>query len=88
MQPVAPIRRSVSQVRPAPRQSPEADYNSPPPRAQVTAFQYIGTTALTAIGPVSGRQYRFSHPGAVLEVDPRDMASLVGVPKLQQVRVG
>lgn len=60
-----------------------------PPRAakrsSYTYFQYIGKTALTAVGPVSGRTYRFDRPGAVVAVDPRDRRSLAAVPSLTQV---
>jgi hypothetical protein len=52
------------------------------------AFQYIGKTALTAMGPVSGRQYRFSYPGAIVEVDPRDREALSTVPNLRQAHIG
>jgi hypothetical protein len=48
-------------------------------------FQYIGKTALTALGLTTGRQYRFAHPGAILQVDPRDRASLSAIPNLRQV---
>jgi hypothetical protein len=48
-------------------------------------FQYVGKTALAAIGLVSGRQYRFASPGAILQVDPRDRASLAVVPNLRQL---
>lgn len=48
-------------------------------------FQYVGKTALTALGLVSGRQYRFGYPGAVLQVDSRDAASLSGVRNLRRV---
>jgi len=48
-------------------------------------FQYVGKTALTALGLVSGRQYRFGSPGAVLQVDSRDAASLSGVRNLRRV---
>jgi hypothetical protein len=51
----------------------------------MTAFQYTGPTALTAIGPLSGRRYQFTRPGAVIAVDPRDRASLATVPHLRQV---
>ncbi len=52
---------------------------------QGARFQYIGKTAMTAIGLISGRQYRFGSPGAILQVDPRDRASLAAVPNLRQV---
>ena len=48
-------------------------------------FQYVGKTALTAIGLPSRRLYRFANPGAILDVDPRDSASLAMVPNLQQI---
>jgi hypothetical protein len=40
-------------------------------------FEYVGRTALTAVGPVSGKRYRFDHPGAVIVVDSRDRPGLV-----------
>jgi hypothetical protein len=57
-----------------------------PAETQVIAFQYVGKSALTAIGPFSGRHYRFAHPGAIVPVDPRDAASLATVPNLHHVR--
>ncbi len=56
----------------------------PPVGRQIAAFEYVGKTALTAIGPVSGRHYRFSHSGAIVEVDLRDSASLATVPNLRR----
>lgn len=54
-------------------------------RYSTAFFQYLGATALTARGPKSGRTYRFAHPGAVVAVDPRDLAALTAVPGLRQV---
>lgn len=48
-------------------------------------FEYVGTTALTVFGPVSGAPYRFSNPGSRVRVDPRDRQSLAGVPVLRLV---
>ena len=50
-------------------------------------FQYVGKTALTAIGLTSGRQYRFGSPGAIVQVDPRDSASLAAIPNLRQITI-
>ena len=47
-------------------------------------FQYSGATAMVAIGPVSGKRYRFDGPGARVEVDPRDRRFLSNVPNLRQ----
>ena len=49
-------------------------------------FQYLGQTALTVTGPVSGNPYRFSRPGAIVAVDPRDMRSLMGLAQIRLVR--
>lgn len=48
-------------------------------------FEYLGATALTVIGPVSGRRYHFSGSGARISIDPRDRPGIARVPKLRQV---
>jgi len=48
-------------------------------------FEYVGKTAMTAIGAASGKGYRFDRPGAVITVDPRDRPSLALVPGLRLV---
>jgi hypothetical protein len=60
----------------------------PPPtgtRRYRVQFEYVGRTALTAVGPVSGKRYRFDHPGVVVVVDPRDRPGLAVVPNLRAV---
>jgi hypothetical protein len=47
-------------------------------------FEYVGKTALTVIGPVSGRRYGFTHPGDLLPVDERDGPSMAAVPNLRK----
>jgi hypothetical protein len=47
-----------------------------------TVFKYIGATALTVVGPATGRCYRFDRPGATLAVDLRDRATLAGIRNL------
>ncbi len=49
-------------------------------------FEYVGRTALTAVGRTTGLRYRFERPGARVAVDPRDRASLASVPVLCQVQ--
>lgn len=51
-------------------------------------FEYIGPTALTVKGAITGTTYRFEHPGAVIEVDRRDAAFVTGTPNLRRVRKG
>jgi hypothetical protein len=79
--------RPAIQHRPVNLSTSQVALRRPPVDQRVATFEYLGKTALTAIGPVSGRHYRFSHPGALLEVDPRDSASLATVPNLRK-RVG
>ncbi len=46
-------------------------------------FEYLGATAITAIGNMTGLQYRFSSPGVPVAVDARDRWSLEKVPLLR-----
>ncbi len=50
----------------------------------LVAFEYIGRTALTVIGPASHVTYRFDEPGARVVVDARDRASLDSLPMLRR----
>jgi len=54
--------------------------------AGVVQFEYVGRSSLMAIGPVTGRRYRFDGPGARVAVDRRDRRSLLSVPHLRQMR--
>jgi len=49
-------------------------------------FEYVGTSSLTVLGPISGRRYRFDGSGARAAVDRRDAPSIMAVPELRQVR--
>ena len=49
-------------------------------------FEYVGETAITAVGNVTGRQYRFAKPGVPVVVDARDRWSLARVPLLREIR--
>ncbi len=55
------------------------------PLAGVSA-QYVGATALTVVGPVSGRHYQFVGCGARLELDRRDLHGLARIPNLRFIR--
>lgn len=47
---------------------------------------YLGYSTLTAIGPATGRRYKFPARGAVLAVDPHDVPALLQVPNLVRSR--
>lgn len=49
-------------------------------------FEYTGKTALTVTGNVTGKQYRFSTPGARQEIDYRDIPGMVNIPVLRRIK--
>ena len=48
-------------------------------------FEYVGSTGLTLVSPVTGKRYRFEGPGSRVEIDARDRAWLASVPSLRPV---
>jgi hypothetical protein len=56
-----------------------------PMRYSHVFFEYVGPTALTAIGRATGKHYRFERPGARVAVEPTDRASVAQVPHLREV---
>ncbi len=48
-------------------------------------FEYVGATALTVTGPITGARYRFNRHGSRIHVDPSDSAALARVPVLRPV---
>ena len=47
-------------------------------------FEYTGHTAMAVIGGITRLRYTFIKPGAKVEVDARDRASLSAIPHLRQ----
>lgn len=81
--------RTAPLVSPTPHRltgaKPQTTVLRPSPRSHGVVFEYLGTTALTAIGPVSGQRYRFERPGARLKVDARDRPGLAQIANLKLV---
>jgi hypothetical protein len=48
-------------------------------------FEYIGKTALTIIGNVTGTRYRFNYPGNRQNIDNRDVPGITAIPVLKKV---
>jgi hypothetical protein len=48
-------------------------------------FEYVGSTALTTVGPVTGQRYRFERPRARVAVDARDANAIAAVPNLRPI---
>lgn len=59
---------------------------TPPATNSVEYFKYVGKTALTTVGPITGRRYHFATPGAVVEVDGYDAPGMAGVPNLRRTK--
>ncbi|MEO7045935.1 MAG: hypothetical protein ABI091_11560 [Ferruginibacter sp.] len=49
------------------------------------SFEYKGKTALTIKGNVSGKNYRFSKPGDIQQIDYRDAPSIMRVGALMKL---
>jgi hypothetical protein len=54
-------------------------------RPAFASMRYTGPTSAATTGAVTGRQYKFAHTGAVVQVDPRDKAALNKIPHLRQI---
>jgi hypothetical protein len=48
-------------------------------------FEYTGKTALTVVGNVTGKNYRFTRTGAVQIVDHRDAPGMKMIPVLKRI---
>jgi hypothetical protein len=72
---------SIARNNAAQRLPVRPDPAAVPPPAR-PAFRYVGATALTLVSPITRKTYRFEHPGARLEVDPRDRSWVAFAPNL------
>jgi hypothetical protein len=84
-----PRRQSVApktaRVGPQPARPGALARTSPPPVASgTTLFEYVGLTAMTVIGRVTGRRYRFERPGTTVAVDTRDVPGFSMVPHVRR----
>jgi hypothetical protein len=79
------IRAQASSVRRPDSQPKNSGTQKSPIHREGIKFQYVGKTAMIAIGLMSGQQYRFASPGTIVLVDPRDSASLEAIPNLRQI---
>jgi len=74
-----------SRIPPPIQVQPISTMPSPAPyRAVQPKFEYTGKTALTVVSPLTGKNYRFSKPGAQLTVDDRDRQWIAFIPNLKR----
>lgn len=59
--------------------------NRTAPVSRAILYEYTGSTGMTVAGPISGIRYRFAAPGSKLQIDPRDVPSLAGLPHLRRL---
>jgi hypothetical protein len=57
----------------------------PRPVSHSALYEYTGATGMTVTGSGSGMKYRFSQPGSKVQIDPRDVPSMAGLPNLRRV---
>ena len=77
-------RKEFSQAPHANSVHTQAKPSVQPPGAN-SSFEYVGKTALTVTGNVTGTQYRFNYPGSRQNIDYRDIAGIRTVPVLKAV---
>jgi len=50
------------------------------------SFEYTGHSALSVTGSITGKKYRFHHPGDIQTIDYRDASSMMAVPVLKKIK--
>jgi len=48
-------------------------------------FQYTGKTALTVVGNITRKSYRFKFPGDIQQIDVTDATAMTAVPVLKRM---
>lgn len=64
--------------------APLKTVNSGTQQSTNSVFEYTGKTALTVMGNITGRRYRFNRTGDLQSIDPRDAAGMMAVPVLRR----
>jgi hypothetical protein len=80
-------RRGILQGKMSGKSSEHRETTQTGPPAGSVLFEYVGSTAMTLVGPSTGRRYRFGWPGAQVAVDLKDAARVAAsVPHLRMIR--
>ena len=80
--------RATAPVAQAVRPAEPSSWPARMVQGEPVPFEYAGHSAMSAVGPITRRVYRFDHPGAVSLVDVRDVPGMLAVPKLRPARSG
>lgn len=57
----------------------------PPKMWSDVNFKYTGKTALSVVGSITGRHYRFQKTGDVQTIDYRDANAMMAIPVLNKI---
>lgn len=49
-------------------------------------FEYTGNSGLSVTGGVTGKKYRFNHPGDIQLIDYRDASGMMAIPVLKRTK--
>lgn len=49
-------------------------------------FEYTGNSGLSVTGGITGKKYRFTHPGDIQLIDYRDASGMMAVSVLKKVK--
>ncbi|MEO9020706.1 MAG: hypothetical protein ABI237_14125 [Ginsengibacter sp.] len=50
-------------------------------------FEYTGKSGLSVTGSITGKRYRFNHPGDVQLISYRDVSGMAAVPHLRKIMI-
>jgi hypothetical protein len=56
-----------------------------PQKKEPVLFQYTGSTALSVIGNITRRNYRFNFSGDKQYIEPGDAAAMMAIPVLKRI---
>jgi len=73
------ISRQINIVRPSQQQQTFVQTKAP------VLFEYTGKTALSIIGSVTRKSYRFHFSGDKKYVDPNDAVAMMAIPMLKKI---
>ena len=49
-------------------------------------FEYTGNSGLSVTGGITGKKYRFNHPGDIQLIDYRDASGMMAIPVLKKMK--
>ncbi len=82
---IQPASNTIQQNKPIRQNYYQPPVEAQPQTNQTVMFQYTGNTALTVIGNITRKNYRFNFPGDVQRIALSDAAAMSKVHVLKRV---